>query len=239
MNQTINFNQITLITDGCSNQGISPIEAARIAFKRDITINVIGITDGGTMGKKGEDEIENIASAGGGISQIVPIEQIARTVQMVTRQAMNKTIHQVIHTQLTNILGKDDLTSIPPTERIKVVQMMDNMSEYSNLKIILLVDQSASMRNKMKKVEEAILDFQLSLISRAGTSLISIVTFPGDLGVIDVKIPWTKEIGQISSLINRMIPKGNTPTGSALKASIECFTSQNKRRNGVLDEYII
>lgn len=233
------FNQITLITDGFSNYGISPIVAAKEAYNRGITVNVIGITDGRDDLSKGHKEIEEIANAGGGMHQIVSLEEIAKTVQMVTRKAINKTIQQAVHAQLKEILGKDDLVALPPTERIKVVKMMDNMAEHSGLKVLLLIDQSSSMRKKMKKVEEAVYDFQLSLISRSGNSLISILTFPGIDNPIDIRIPWTTEIIQIGNLLSKMSPRGNTPTGPAILESLYYITNMKKQKKGVLDEYII
>lgn len=245
MNENMAFNQITLITDGFSNYGITPVEAARRALSANITVNVIGITDGSNLGRKGQKEVEEIAKAGGGLYQIVPLEEIAGTVQMVTQKAINKTIQQVVNSQLQQILGQDDLTSIPPSERIKVARMMDGMAEYSKLNVLLLIDQSSSMIRKMPKVKEAILDFQLSLQARAGQSNISILTFPGSTNYIDIKIPWANDVQNIELLLYNLQPKGNTPTGPALLESIQYFyqhKNMNKVKNkrpGVLDEFII
>ena len=240
MHDSLSFNQITLITDGLSNQGISPIEAARRAYKKNIILNVVGITDNGDFNSKGKQEIEQIAKAGGGLSQIVPVEKIAKTVQMVTRTAINKTIQQVVQFQLKELLCKDDISELQPLERLKVAEMMDNISEHSKLKVLLLVDQSSSMVSKMEKVKEAILDFQLSLKSRTGESSISIVTFPDETDFIKIRIPWTYEINQIESLLYKIKPKGNTPTGPAILAGLSYFGKiDNKVKQGVLDEYII
>lgn len=236
----VTLQQITLITDGTSNYGISPVEAAGQALKNQITVNVIGITEQGKIGERGKSEIEQTALAGGGVSYIVPLEHIAKTVQMVTRQAMNKTIQQVIHRQLIEIIGNQDVTQLPPVKRVEVAHMADHLAEFSDLKILLLIDQSASMINKMKKVGEAILDFQLSLSSRSGGSLVSIATFPGTPHFIDVKIPWTNQINQIHHILGQIRPRGNTPTGPAIQACIEYFNSGNQNRNtGVLDEYVL
>jgi len=242
MRQTLNFKQITLITDGCSNTGISPVFAAKQASKNGITVNVIGITERGKIGKQSEQEIEQIAKAGGGLGEIVPLTQIAKTVQMVTRQAINKTINQVVHNQLNEILGNKylDITSIPPTERLKVAEMVDQISEYSSLKVLLLIDQSASMQNKMSKVQEAIMDFHLSLLSRAGESSISIATFPGVDYPIEIKVPWTASIKEIEAIIDQIKPSGNTPTGPAILESIKYIEEIDKeQQKGVLDEYVI
>ncbi len=239
MAQSVTFNQITLITDGCSNQGISPEEAARQALNQAITTNVIGITEQEILGEHGRIEVEKIALAGGGLYQIVPIEQVAKTVQMVTRQAMNRTIQQAVHTQLMEIMGKGDLNEIVPKKRLEVAKMVDQMAEYSHLNVLLLIDTSASMLNKMKKLEEAIFDFQLSLQSRTGKSNLSIVTFPGRNDVISIRVPWTDEIEQIRNVLYKMKPGGNTPTGTAIQASIAHFDRLKNKSLGVLDEYMV
>ena len=61
--------QILLITDGCSNVGLSPIVAAAQAYSEGITINVVGVLDGGDVGEYGAKEIQEIAHAGGGMSR--------------------------------------------------------------------------------------------------------------------------------------------------------------------------
>ena len=63
--------QIILVTDGCSNEGMSPVVAAAHALAEGIVVNVIGVMDNGELGQKGMVEISDIAKAGGGISRIV------------------------------------------------------------------------------------------------------------------------------------------------------------------------
>ena len=240
MQEIVSFKQIALITDGQSNIGISPVLTAKKAKEHDIIVNVIGITEQGEAGIEGLKEIEDIAEAGGGMSQIVKIEQMAKTVQYVTQHSMNKTIKQVINTQLKQILGHEDIHRLPPKERIKIVDMMDQLSEHSHLDILLLIDVSASMRPKMVRIEEALMDFQLSVQSRAGTNRISIATFPAELEAMAIIVPWTKDIFEAQSLIANLTPSGNTPTGPAIEEAIAYFDLlKNKDRRGILDEYIV
>ena len=63
--------QILLITDGCSNVGVSPVIAAAQAQTEGVTVNVIGVIDHGELGVLGSEEIQEIAAAGGGMSRIV------------------------------------------------------------------------------------------------------------------------------------------------------------------------
>ena len=41
--------QILLVTDGCSNVGVSPVVAAAQAYAAGITVNVVGIVDQGDL----------------------------------------------------------------------------------------------------------------------------------------------------------------------------------------------
>lgn len=241
MKSRVTFNHITLITDGCSNCGTSPVEAAKIASKNGVTVNVIGIVDGSSMDNYGEYEIERIAEAGGGLSRVVKVSNISKTIQIVTRQAMTNTIQQVVNSQLSSMFANKEEEIIPITDRVKTVHMVDNIAEYSNLKVLLLIDQSSSMINKMKKVEEAVLDFFLSLQSRAGDSKIAVATFPNKKDIIDIKIPWTEELNSVNNLISKLSPNGKTPTGSAIMSGISYFNyvADSYMGKGVLDEYII
>ena len=63
--------QIIFVTDGCSNEGMSPVVAAAHALAEGIVVNVIGVMEQGELGQKGTAEISEIAKAGGGISRIV------------------------------------------------------------------------------------------------------------------------------------------------------------------------
>lgn len=58
--------QILLITDGCSNVGISPVIAAAQAKAEGIVVNVIGLLNEHEIDEMGADEIQEIARAGGG-----------------------------------------------------------------------------------------------------------------------------------------------------------------------------
>ncbi len=242
MEKEVTFNHITLITDGCSNQGISPIDAARKASQIGITVNVLGIINEEVNRNKGIIEIEDIASAGGGFGQIEVIENISKTIQTITRKAITNTIQEVVNNQLSQIFGENNLTSISPSNRVQAFEIIDNIAEYSHLNTLLLIDQSASMMDKMEKIKEVLVDFQLSLQSRAGSSKLCIATFPSMNNVIDIKIPWTNTKEPLEIFISKLRASGNTPTGPAILSSISYFNQNNNNFNkvdGVLDEYIV
>lgn len=220
--------QILIITDGCSNVGVSPVIAAAQALQEGITVNVAGVIDYGTIGELGSTEIREIAKAGGGFSQIVGTKQLAQTMQMMTRKTVVQTIQQAVNRELTHILGEggaQHIGELPPAKRAQVVEVMDELAETSALEIALLIDASASMRPKLPAVEDSIRDLLLSLQSRSGLSRISVFHFPGGQMGADavMDIGWTSELSQIKSLFGRLRMKGATPTGPAILQVIDYY----------------
>ncbi|GIP36349.1 VWA domain-containing protein [Paenibacillus sp. J2TS4] len=221
--------QIILVTDGCSNVGISPIAAAARALAEGIVVNVIGITDDGETGIYGIEEINEIARAGGGLSRLVAPSRVAQTMQMMTRKTMVHTIHDAVNRELRQIVGPDAaLESMNPEQRSQVVQVIDDLAETSGLKVALLVDASASMRPKLEAVREAIGDLMLSLQARRGTSEIAVFHFPDVQGGREVcmDLDWTNRLANVRNLFYKINMKGTTPTGPALLHVVQLLSEE-------------
>jgi len=237
------MNQIILITDGESNVGINPVVAAARAHAEGIVVNVIGIVDESPMRESGALEIAEIARAGGGMSRIVTGGQLARTMQMMTRKTVVNTIQQVVNEELKQILGHSQLEELPPPERAKIVEMIDELGETASLRVALLIDCSGSMKPKLVVVKEAIRDLQLSLQARAGKSEISVHHFPGTLpdgedGELDVE--WTTELAKLNQLFYKLNMKGTTPTGPALLKCMNYIVESDRGgEGGLLSEYVV
>jgi Ca-activated chloride channel family protein len=249
--QTLQLSQILLITDGCSNVGMNPVEAAGIAKEEGNTVNVIGVIDQGEMGEYGSKEIREIAVAGGGMSRMVQAQKLPQTVQMMTRQAMTRTIHQAVNRELRQILGGKSLEELPPVERGQVVEVMDEWSETSGLRIVLLVDTSLSMKPKLPAVTEAIRDLSLSLQARKGSSALAVMTFPGETHTVDLRLGWTHQPGStLQSLFANLKTKGTTPTGPALMEAVQYLSykavprrrsleaGKQTEKEGLMEEYV-
>lgn len=217
--------QIIVITDGCSNIGMNPVIAAAHALSEDIIVNVIGVVDQGEVGERGRAEINDIANAGGGMSRIVTSANLARTVQMMTRQTVMQTIQSVVRQQLQQMTGQSELEALSPHQRGQVVQLMDDLSETSSLQVALLIDTSASMKPKLTFVEEAIHDLLLSMQARQGVSEIAVFHFPGSrTGMeVEMKADWTSDIQRVQQLFTTISMGGTTPTGPALMKVIRFF----------------
>ncbi|TCP22531.1 Ca-activated chloride channel family protein [Scopulibacillus darangshiensis] len=228
--ETGTLKQILLITDGCSNQGEDPAAMAALAKEQGIAVNVIGVMEEHFREDGGLQEIEDIALAGGGISQIVQTKQLSQTVQMVTRQAMTQTIKGVINQELQHILGETErLEDLHPEKRGKVMEVVDELGETVNLEVCILVDTSASMKTKLPTVQEALLDLSVSLNSRMGNNQFCLYSFPGKRKPIEKRMSWTPKIDSISHVFTKLSSGGVTPTGPAIKEALGSFSNSSRR----------
>jgi Ca-activated chloride channel family protein len=226
--------QILVVTDGCSNIGDDPIVCAAKARKDNIVVNVIGVVDAGDIGKHGKSEALSIAEAGGGMCRLVQSVQLSATAQMMTHQTMQMTLQQVINQELLQVMGKstDDL---PPVERARVMQIVDKLEEEVRLEVVVAVDTSASMKDKMVTVREAIRDLALSLQARQGESVVAVVSFPGPKeDLVKVVQPFSKDV-DVTSLEQMFVARGGTPTGPAIDYAIRMF--QDIRTTDDVDDF--
>lgn len=223
--------QILLITDGCSNVGMSPVVAAAHAKSEGITVNVVGVVDQGELGEYGSAEIHEIARAGGGLSRLVQPKDLAQTVQMMTRKTVVQTIQVAVQKELQHVLGNHSIEALPPEKRSEVVRVMDELTETTDLRVALLIDASASMRPKLPSVEESIHDLMLSLQAREGKSEIAVFHFPGSKNQEDcVKdLDWTAHLKGIQSIFPKLHMSGTTPTGPAIMHVVEHYSDMRAK----------
>lgn len=225
--------QILLITDGCSNKGEDPAAVAGLASQQGITVNVIGILDDDqTEQPEGLQEVEDIAGAGGGVSQIVYSERLSQTVQMVTRQAMTQTLQGFVNKELRSILGSNQsMDDLEPEKRGEIMEVVEDLGETSDLEVVVLVDSSASMRDKLETVKEALIDLSISLNARIGKNRFCIYRFPGKRQDIELVLDWSPRLDSISQVFPKLSSGGITPTGPAIRAAMYQFSKKQLRRN--------
>lgn len=225
--------QILLMTDGCSNYGESPIQVAKLATEQGVTVNVIGILEENeNKGKHGLNEIEHIAQAGGGISQVVYKEDLSQTVQMVTQQAMAGTLQGIVNRQLSDIFGEEQsLTEIDPEKRGEVMEVIEDLGETCHLEVLILVDTSASMYHKLDTVKEALIDLSISLHARTGENSFAIYQFPGKREHVEKVQDWSPELDSMSTVFPKLTSGGVTPTGPAIKKALYEFSQMNVKES--------
>lgn len=231
---TAAIRQILVITDGCSNLGDDPVTVAERARGRNIAVNVIGVVDRGEMGTKGQEEAMSIADAGGGMCRIVRPVELSATAQMLTHQTMQLTLQQVVNEQLQEVVGKRT-EDLPPVERTRVMQVVDKLEEEVRLELVVCIDTSASMKEKMGMVREAVRDLALSLQARTGESRVAIIAFPGEgADVVRTVQPFQPDV-LMRDLEHVFAARGGTPTGPAIEEALSLFT-QNVREQGPDDD---
>lgn len=217
--------QILLITDGCSNSGENPVHSAAHAFKQGISVNVIGVlSEYEDENSQNFAEINEIATAGGGVSQIVYKEELSQTVQAVTQQAMSQTLQGFVNKELANIFGEArTIAEIEPEKRGEVLEVVEELGELCDLEVLILVDTSASMHDKLPTVKEALLDLSYNLQARAGYNQFAIYQFPARRRTIGLIADWASELVAMSVIFPQLISGGITPTGPALREAIHQF----------------
>ncbi|MGN8648242.1 VWA domain-containing protein [Gracilibacillus sp. HCP3S3_G5_1] len=237
--KTGTLKQILLITDGCSNQGEDPALVASLVAEQGITVNVIGILeDDHSEQPEGLDEVEDIASNGQGVSQIVYQDALAQTVQTVTKQAMTETLQGVVNNELKQILGSEKtMEELPPDQRGEVMEVVDELGETCDLEVLVLVDTSASMTNKLPTVQEALIDLSISMNARIGRSRFAVYQFPGRKKPVQQLVDWTSKLDSITAIFAKISSGGITPTGPALKEAMYQFGKKSLRRRFMRDDY--
>lgn len=229
--------QVLLITDGCSNHGEEPASVATLAREQGITINVIGVLENDVIDEKGLKEIEKIAGAGGGVSQIVYAQQLSQTVQMVTQKAMTQTIQGVINRELQQILGDSrTMEDLPPDKRGEVMEVVDELGETSKLEVLILVDTSASMKHKLPTVKDSLLDLSLSMNARMGDSQFSVFAFPGKRNDVEKLLDWTPNLEALTKIFSKLSTGGLTPTGPAIREALSYFNKKSSLRGLLSDD---
>lgn len=229
--------QILLITDGCSNQGEDPIAMAALAQEQGITVNVIGVLEENVIDQQSLQEVEGIAMSGGGVHQIVYAQQLSQTVQHVTRKAMTQTLQGVVNKELQQILkAETSMEDLPPEKRGEVMEVVDELGETIDLELLILVDTSASMKNKLPTVKEALIDLSLSLNARIGENHYSVFVFPGKKQEVENILDWTPKLESLTKIFPKLTSGGITPTGPAINKAITYFRKKRSLRSMISRE---
>lgn len=220
--------QILVITDGFSNVGDDPVEAAREARGAGLVVNVIGVVDRGDLGRQGKEEALSIADAGGGICRVVQPTDLSATAQMVTHQTMQMTLQQVVSTELMQAMGKTP-EDLAPAERTQVAKVVDKLEDILTLELVVAIDTSASMKDKMTTVREALRDLSLSLQAREGDCAVAVVRFPGPGAELAKVVQDFSDEFMLESFDKMFVARGGTPTGPAIVEATRIFQERKLR----------
>lgn len=214
--------QIIVITDGKSNIGINPIEAARQANKAGIVVSTIGIINQDSDGDEKEiEELEGIAKAGGGLCEYTHLENLGMTVQVMTQKTAQRTIEQIVSRQLKSIVGVD-MNNLEPKSRFKIVDFIENFGDSINLRCAIVLDTSGSMRNKLETAKKSLTELLRNLKSRRGNSMIAVIKYPGLCNDnASIICSFTDSVEFLQDRMGLLKAGGGTPTGLAIEKACE------------------
>ncbi|WP_432404943.1 VWA domain-containing protein [Wukongibacter sp. M2B1] len=230
------INQIIVVTDGRSNIGGDPTIAARQAASQNIIVSAIGIVNRSEEDESPIEEVQKIAQNGKGEWELTYIENLSSTLQMVTQRTVNKTLSNVVNKQLKEIIGAE-LEDIKPQKRNKFIEYIESLGDEIHIKCCVLMDCSGSMKSKIHKARDSIVDLMNSLNSRKGKSEIAVISFPGIKGeMTDIINDFTDDIEYVKNQIYNMRPNGTTPTAPAIYKAIEIFTNKSSYSNEIIEE---
>lgn len=209
--------QIIVVTDGRSNMGVNPVEAAARAFEAGITVSTIGVINHReSSDEKDIEEVEEIARAGGGLCQYSHIEELGRTIQFMTQKTAQRTIEQIVNRQLKTIMG-ENINNLEPGSRFKIIDFIEKYGENINLKCIIVLDTSGSMRNKLHIAKKSVVELLENLQERRGSSSIAVITYPADNSdMCSIVCGFTSEISILRQKLENIRTGGGTPTGTAI-----------------------
>lgn len=217
--------QIIIITDGCSNQGESPVAVAAKAREQGIIVNVIGIIQR-NFAEKAQREIREIAEAGDGLAEFASLADLSHSMQVLTRRSMQMTVEKAIQRQLSSIVGPAGIMAVPPAARSEIIELWENICEDVTLKCLILLDISGSMQSKLVQVEKSVHELLLSFEGRRGKQLVAVAAFPGGNETLDLVREFRADTSGIRQCISSLKAGGNTPTGPAINQAIGLFEQE-------------
>ena len=145
--------QILIITEGKFGSGISPVDAAKIAYGEGIAVSVVGITNPEENINMNMEAVKAIAEAGGGLWDYSNMEELEDTVRNITLNTTLKTIECIVDRQLKVIIG-EDISNLEPQSKKKIMDFIGKYGRGINLKCIVVVDTGKSIKGGFTDVKK-------------------------------------------------------------------------------------
>lgn len=216
--------QIILISDGQSNRGAHPGKMAELALEEGIRVNTIGIIDD-DKNQMAIMELEDIAEKGGGVCELTHLNYLSETLSRVTINSIYTTIEQMVSQELKEIMDLD-VKEVSPTDRYKFVKLIDRIGDEVDLKCLILLDASGSMKHKIHIAKKSILELLLFLEERKGKNEIAVSVFPGKEGYYELLCEFTQDLDKLKNSLEVIQTGGITPTGPAIEGAINIFVDR-------------
>jgi Ca-activated chloride channel family protein len=193
--------------------------------------------DLGQPDEKDIEEVEEIARAGGGLCEYSHMENLAMTMQDLTHKTAQRTIEQIVSRQLRSIIG-ENIEDMEPRSRLKIVDFIEKYGDNINLKCIILLDTSGSMKYKLDIAAKSVTELLENLQGRPGSSNIAVITYPGtEGGNCSVICDFTSDTSILRKKLAAIKAGGGTPTGPAILMACEQMLRYYRVRDGGKEEH--
>ncbi|MGO1368161.1 VWA domain-containing protein [Senegalia sp. (in: firmicutes)] len=229
MKNKILLKQIILVTDGESNGLKNPINSINPIVKSGITISVVGILDENSS-ESTLLEMQQIAQFGKGVFESTDLDNLNSTIYTTTQKSIYNTLNSVINHELKSLMNKD-IKDINPNSREKVINMMEDLSDTLDLKTIILLDTSKSMKFKIQEAKKSIVNLLHILKSRKGKNNIGVVIFPYKDNDYKLICDFTDDINIIKNNLKKIDIGGLTPTAEALEGAFRIIEFNEVENN--------
>lgn len=137
-----------------------------------------------------------------------------------------------VNKELKQILGPEQsMDDLEPEKRGEIMEVVEDMGETSDLEVLVLVDTSASMNDKLPTVKDALIDLSISLNARIGRNRFCIYRFPGKRESVQKVLDWSPKLDDVSAVFPKLTSGGITPTGPAIREAMYQFGTNRLLRS--------
>lgn len=221
--------EIIVITDGGSNFGGDPVQAALEANALGYTVSALGIVDADCPDDEVYHEVQKIGAAGGGVSELVKIQSLAAALARVVRETAEKRLAGIIEGQLKSLLEIQEEIALPDQAVKRPAELTVRLFEGVSLRCVMAVDCSRSMEAKLPWVKESVIDLLASWQSKAGKIEMAVLCYPGQSGELTrTLVDFTSDSAYLGKKISDMIPGGGTPTAPGIRGAVRLLRGRRQ-----------
>ena len=133
----------------------------------------------------------------------------------------------MVSQELKEILDVN-MEDIAPMERHKFVKLVDRIGNEIDLKCLIILDISGSMKKKINIARKSIFELLLFLEERIGENNIGVMVFPYKEKHYKLLCDFTTDIDMLREKVEIVETGGTTPTGFAIEEAIKIFTKDRE-----------
>lgn len=208
--------EIIIITEGKSDSGISPVEAARKAYKEGIAVSAVGIFSPEGGSEKDMEAVKEIAEAGGGLWYYSDMEDLGSTIREITHNTALKTIEQIVGRQLKAIIG-EEIPDLEPQSKKKIMDFIEKYGGNINLKCVVVFDTEKSIKGSLSIAKRSVTGLLESLQKRKGSSSIAVIACSREYaGMYNIICDFTCDISLLNQKLELIRCSGDGQAGAAI-----------------------